>query len=144
MHLLASQTCSRDLDQLGDEIAELSAHLDAAPAPLLDLIREFDARVVHVDAPVLADPDHPGQSLLENGARVSAETSRCIACDASLVVMRHDRDGRVVEVGARTRTIPPAIRRSTIATAAAALPAARFASSNLNPADTQPTKTLSS
>ena len=33
-----------DLDQLGDEIAELSAHLDAATARLLDLIRQFDAR----------------------------------------------------------------------------------------------------
>jgi HNH endonuclease len=26
--------------------------------------------------------------------------------------MRHDADGRIVEVGARTRTIPPAIRRA--------------------------------
>jgi hypothetical protein len=33
-----------DLDWLGDEIAELSAHLDAATARLLDLIREFDVR----------------------------------------------------------------------------------------------------
>src|SRR5881409_3236033 len=33
-----------DLDRLGDEIAELSAHRDAATARLLDLIREFDAR----------------------------------------------------------------------------------------------------
>ena len=32
------------LEWLGDEIAELSAHLDAATARLLDLIREFDAR----------------------------------------------------------------------------------------------------
>src|SRR5881394_1920725 len=32
------------LDRLGDEIAELSAHLDAATARLLELIREFDAR----------------------------------------------------------------------------------------------------
>src|SRR5258707_5325712 len=32
------------IDQLGDQIAELSAHLDAATARLLDLIREFDAR----------------------------------------------------------------------------------------------------
>jgi hypothetical protein len=29
-----------DLDKLGDEIAELSAHLNAATARLLDLIRE--------------------------------------------------------------------------------------------------------
>jgi len=33
-----------ELDRLGDEIAELSAHLDAATARLLDLIRAFDAR----------------------------------------------------------------------------------------------------
>src|SRR5881409_1298482 len=33
-----------EVDGLGDEIAELSAHLDAATAHLLDLIREFDAR----------------------------------------------------------------------------------------------------
>jgi hypothetical protein len=32
------------LDRLGDEIAELSAHLEAATARLLDLIREFDER----------------------------------------------------------------------------------------------------
>jgi hypothetical protein len=34
----------RELDRLGDEIAELSAHLDAATARLLALIRDFDAR----------------------------------------------------------------------------------------------------
>jgi hypothetical protein len=33
-----------ELDRLGDEIAELSAHLQAATARLLDLIREFDVR----------------------------------------------------------------------------------------------------
>ena len=37
-------TTVAELDRLGDEIAELSAHLDAASARLLDLIREFDAR----------------------------------------------------------------------------------------------------
>jgi hypothetical protein len=42
----------------------------------------------------------------------SAETSRRLACDASRVVMRHDEDGRTLEVGARTRTIPPALRRA--------------------------------
>ena len=68
--------------------------------------------VVHVDAPVLADPDGPGQSVLEDGTHVSAETSRRLACDASRVVMRHAPDGQVVEVGARTRTIPPALRRA--------------------------------
>jgi 5-methylcytosine-specific restriction endonuclease McrA len=68
--------------------------------------------VVHVDAAVLADAEASGQSLLEEGVRVPAGTSQRLACDASRVVMRHDVDGRVVEVGARTRTIPPAIRRA--------------------------------
>ena len=36
--------CVKELDRLGDEIAELSAHLQAGIARLLDLIREFDAR----------------------------------------------------------------------------------------------------
>jgi 5-methylcytosine-specific restriction endonuclease McrA len=68
--------------------------------------------VVHVDGPVLADPEQPGQSLLEDGTHVPAETSRRLACDASRVVMRHDDEGRLVEIGARTRTIPPALRRA--------------------------------
>jgi 5-methylcytosine-specific restriction endonuclease McrA len=68
--------------------------------------------VVHVDAPVLADPTQPGQTVLEDGIRVSAETSQRLACDASRVVLRHDSEGRVVEIGARTRTIPPALRRA--------------------------------
>jgi hypothetical protein len=68
--------------------------------------------VVHVDAVVLADPAQPGQSVMEEGSHVPAETSRRLACDASRVVMRHDEDGRVMEVGARTRTIPPALRRA--------------------------------
>jgi len=68
--------------------------------------------VVHVDAAVLRDAESPGQSVLEDGVRVSAETSQRLACDASRVVMREDADGRLVEVGARTRTIPPALRRA--------------------------------
>ena len=68
--------------------------------------------VVHVDAAVLADPDQAGQSVLEDGLRVPAGTSQRLACDASRVVMRHDTDGRLLEVGALTRTIPPALRRA--------------------------------
>ena len=44
--------------------------------------------------------------------RVSAETSRRLACDASVVEVRHGPDGRILDVGRRTRTIPPAIRRA--------------------------------
>ena len=70
--------------------------------------------VVHVDAAVLTDVAQPGQSVLEDGLRVPAGTSQRLACDATRVVMRHDADGRVTEVGARTRTIPPALRRAVL------------------------------
>src|SRR5437899_12417122 len=44
MDIVTTDARTADLNQLGDEIAELSAHLEAATARLLDLIREFDAR----------------------------------------------------------------------------------------------------
>ena len=89
-------------------LAESALHHDLDPgAP-----GERYQVVVHVDAPALADPAEPGQSVIEDGARVSPETSRRLACDAGRVVMRHEPDGRVVEIGARTRTIPPALRRA--------------------------------
>src|SRR5947208_13792633 len=66
--------------------------------------------VVHVDAEVLADPDAPGQSVLEDGARVPAGTSQRLACDASRGVMRHEAERRLLAVGAPTRTVPRAIR----------------------------------
>jgi hypothetical protein len=54
--------------------------------------------------PCWRTPRRRGQSVLEDGAHVPAGTSQRLACDASRVVMRHDPEGRVVEVGARTGT----------------------------------------
>src|SRR6266481_3420764 len=42
--VIATPETIAEVDRLGEEIAELSAHLEAAGARLLDLIREFDAR----------------------------------------------------------------------------------------------------
>jgi hypothetical protein len=50
--------------------------------------------VIHVDAAVLADPEAPGQSELQEVGHVPAGTLRRLACDASRVVMRHDAQGR--------------------------------------------------
>jgi len=89
-------------------LAETALHHDLDPGGSGERFQV----VIHVDAPVLADPDQPGESVLDDGDHVSAETSRRLACDASRVVMRHDADGRVTEIGARTRTIPTALRRA--------------------------------
>ncbi len=67
--------------------------------------------MVHCDAATLAAEGEPSRSDLD-GIRVSAETSRRMACDAAVVAMVHAKDGSVVNVGRRTRTIPPHIRRA--------------------------------
>jgi len=109
-----------------DDVSEETSSMEQQQADALALLAETALHhgidpgapgeryqvVVHVDAAVLADAAASGQSLLEDGARVSAETSQRLACDATRVVMRHDAEGRTVEVGARTRTIPPALRRA--------------------------------
>ena len=76
--------------------------------------------VLHVDAPTGPDApdvaaDLPGDGALEvddAAIHVSAETSRRLTCDASVVAMHHDADGHVLDVGRKTRTIPTAIRRA--------------------------------
>ena len=79
--------------------------------------------VLHVEAPtgvapgegvdVAAEEGLSGTLEVDHGAvHVSAETSRRMSCDASLVLMRHDADGEVLDVGRKTRTVPPSIRRA--------------------------------
>ncbi|TVR58896.1 MAG: HNH endonuclease, partial [Gemmatimonadales bacterium] len=82
--------------------------------------------VLHVEAAALVaeggyapgpESAEPGgvqspQCELEDGTRLSAESARRLCCDAGLVRMVHDPDGRILDVGRRTRTIPPALRRA--------------------------------
>ena len=58
-----------------------------------------------------------GQSVLDEagGIHVSAETARRLACDAATVTMHHGPAGEVLDVGRRTRTISPALRRALAA-----------------------------
>ena len=67
--------------------------------------------VLHVDAETLKH-DHAGRCEIEHGPSVAAETARRLACDASLVAIVENERGEPLNVGRRTRTIPPAIRRA--------------------------------
>jgi hypothetical protein len=67
--------------------------------------------VVHVDVATLA-ASAPGRSELEGGPVLSAETVRRLGCDASLVAIVEDGEGRVLDVGRRTRSIPAALGRA--------------------------------
>ncbi|MGH8167420.1 MAG: DUF222 domain-containing protein, partial [Woeseiaceae bacterium] len=51
-------------------------------------------------------------SFLEDGPHVSAETSRRLACDASVVTLLDDENGEPLSIGRKSRVIPPAIRRA--------------------------------
>ena len=52
------------------------------------------------------------QAHIDGGPAIPQATARRLACDASLVVMTEDSAGNVLDVGRRTRTIPPAIARA--------------------------------
>jgi hypothetical protein len=65
--------------------------------------------VVHLDQEALG-PDGALGGSLEDGSRVSAEALRRVACDCGLVAVR--RDGQGLDIGRKSRSIPPAIRRA--------------------------------
>jgi hypothetical protein len=67
--------------------------------------------MLHVERETLTAEGEPGRSELEDGTRVSAETSRRLSCDASVVRIEHAGD-QILNVGRRTRTIPVALRRA--------------------------------
>ena len=67
--------------------------------------------VVHVEAATLA-VTRSGRCELEHGPSLAAETARRLACDASVVRIVEDARGEPLDVGRRTRSIPPALRRA--------------------------------
>jgi hypothetical protein len=69
--------------------------------------------VVHVDAETFRHR-HAGRCELEQGPSIAAETARRLGCDASVVRILEDAQGEPLDVGRKTRTIPPAIRRALI------------------------------
>jgi hypothetical protein len=67
--------------------------------------------IVHVDASTLRGHS-AGCCELEDGPSVPIETARRLSCDASKIEITEDESGDPLDVGRRTRTIPPALRRA--------------------------------
>jgi hypothetical protein len=61
---------------------------------------------------VLQASGEGAESECEDCGHVTAETSRRLACDASVVHWREDAGGEPLNIGRKARTIPPAIRRA--------------------------------
>jgi len=73
--------------------------------------------VVHIDQAVLtaeiAARDHePHRCELDTGPALALETARRLACDATLVGIVEGTDGDPLNIGRKTRGIPPAIERA--------------------------------
>ena len=51
-------------------------------------------------------------SHIDDGPHVTAETSRRIACDCSVVGIKEDENGEPLSIGRRSRSIPPPMRRA--------------------------------
>lgn len=65
--------------------------------------------VVHVSADAVPSRQTPE---IEDGPHVTAETSRRIACDCSMVGVTEDENGEPLSISRRSRSIPPAMRRA--------------------------------
>jgi hypothetical protein len=89
------------------EIAETYMQTEPVPASTADRYQV----VVHVTAET-----SPSQEVenahIEGGPHVTAETSRRIACDCTVVGVVDGENGEALSIGRRSRTIPPAMRRA--------------------------------
>ncbi len=70
--------------------------------------------VVHVDCAALQQ-HASGRCELDDGPAIPVETARRLGCDASVVTVVESDDGEPLDVGRRTRSIPPALRRALTA-----------------------------
>jgi len=104
----------------GESLCTCGGH----PAPIMGTHAEHHQVFLYLDPDAFTSNGEPRHTHLEDGTRVSLETVRRLTCDTSVVPVLGDVDGSVagngsvadndsvLNVGRRTRTIPPAIRRA--------------------------------
>ncbi|HEY0681661.1 MAG TPA: DUF222 domain-containing protein [Steroidobacter sp.] len=67
--------------------------------------------VVHVNAETLRD-SAAGLCQFEHGPSVAAETARRLSCDCSVVPIVENEEGEPLNIGRKSRSIPPALYRA--------------------------------
>jgi hypothetical protein len=74
--------------------------------------------VVHIDQAILAEQQAaaeagtPHRCELEDGPALALDTARRLACDATVVGIVEGQDGNPLDIGRKTRLIPPALNRA--------------------------------
>jgi hypothetical protein len=89
------------------EIAESALAGDFLPRPA----GERHQVIVHADAEALTGTEEAAGCHIDDGPAICAESARRLACDASLLTILHG-EGRVLDVGRKTRAIPSSMRRA--------------------------------
>lgn len=100
-----------------DALGLLAERFLAVAPEAEDGLQTADRYLLTIHAPVTAlpfraqvDPTDPPR--VEQGSVLSSETVRRIGCDAALVRVLESGGGEPLDVGRKTRVIPPAIRRA--------------------------------
>ncbi|CAN5713034.1 hypothetical protein BH23GEM11_BH23GEM11_13170 [soil metagenome] len=112
----------------GSEAPAAASPAEPSPFPLSGSRVGRYQVMLHVELDALREDDPTcgtGCSHLDDGVRVSHETSRRLCCDTAVVPLFLDAEGRVADAGRSRRVVSPALRRAleVRGTAAAAFPA---------------------
>jgi hypothetical protein len=101
----------------GSDPGSAPAPTSASAAPSTHAIPSPSAErytvMVHVNEATLTH-DAPGRCDLEGELAIPPETARRLACDGAVVRVVRGPAGEVLDVGRKTRVVPPAIRRALL------------------------------
>jgi hypothetical protein len=107
---VTSEPSNRFAQRRADALSTLAeTTLRHSPTPLS--AAERYQVVVHVTAETLTEGD-AGRCELENGPGLAPDTVRRIACDSSLLRIMEDDAGNPLDIGRKTRAVPPAMQRA--------------------------------
>jgi len=98
-----------------DALAEIAeTYMQTEPVPSSTADRYQVVVHVHPRGTPTAETSsaEAGESHIEDSPHVTAETSRRIACDCTVVGLLEDGEGEPLSIGRRSRAIPPAMRRA--------------------------------
>ena len=101
-----------------DALEQLAEHFLASSDGAMALKGAERCQVqLHVSLMALRGAAESGETAghschLEQNQGISPDTARRLCCDASLVAVLEDEQGRVLNIGRRSRTVPPSIRRA--------------------------------
>jgi len=94
-----------------DALALLAEHYLAGDSAPASRSAERHTVVIHVDREALRESGDYGRCDLDHGPALAPETARRLACDASRYELDEDTDGEPLNIGRKSRAIPPPLRR---------------------------------